>query len=51
MKKTYKIPTMLVVKLKSEPLMLVTSDKNATDGEVLGRRARFSEWEDEEEEY
>ena len=51
MKKTYINPTLKVVKINLQHVMIVTSDTPATNNEVLGRRARFSNWEDEEEEF
>jgi hypothetical protein len=53
MKKTYLKPKTLVVKVETQHVIcLSTNDDPASqNGVVYGRRARFSNWEDEEEEY
>lgn len=50
MKKTYLNPTLKVVKINLQHVMIGTSDTPATTNEVLGRRARFSTWEEEYDE-
>jgi hypothetical protein len=51
MKKTYMIPTLKVVKIQPTQLM-VNSIPEGTDydgkTELLSRRARFSDWDEEE---
>ena len=49
MKKTYMIPTMKVVKIQPAQFIAMSygGTTNATSGN-LGRRARFSNWEEEE---
>ena len=49
MKKTYKIPTLKVVKTKGARLMQASAKmfgKNATSA-GMGRRAEFSDWDEE----
>ena len=47
MKKTYKNPTLTVVKIQPAQLMIPAS--NPYDGgDVQGREASFSDWEDEQ---
>ena len=48
MKKTYKNPTLKVVKIQPNQLMIPASGyTNETSGN-LGRRGRFSTWEEED---
>ena len=47
MKKTYKTPTLLVVKLKTNALMLQTSGSFATSEDGFARRSSFSDWEED----
>lgn len=49
MKKTYKNPTLLVVKIKTDALMLITSQENANGNDGLARRGSFSDWGEEDE--
>ena len=55
MKKTYINPTLKVVNIQPSQLMnpasLPQGDTYKENDLVLSRRARFSNWEDEEEEY
>ena len=48
MKKTYINPTLLVVKIKTEALMLITSGENANESDGFARESSFSDWEDEQ---
>ena len=47
MKKTYIIPTLKVVKIETEQLMIPLSG-NYNNEQIQSRRARFSEWEEED---
>ena len=49
MKKTYMIPTLKVVKIQPNQLMIPASGyTNETSGN-LGRQGRFSDWDEDEE--
>lgn len=51
MKKTYKNPTLMVVKIQSARLLTETSQIGTGDysgGGIQTRRSRFSRWEDED---
>lgn len=47
MKKTYIIPTLTVVEIKPNHLMLPASGSTDEESGNLGRRATFSDWEEE----
>ncbi len=50
MKKTYMIPTMKVVNVKVQNILAGSLDASVQDGGTLNsRRARFSDWDEEEE--
>ena len=49
MKKTYLIPTLQVVKIQPNQLMIQASGTTDATSGNLGRRARFSDWDEEEE--
>ena len=52
MKKTYKNPTLMVVKIQSARLLTETSQIGTGDysgGGIQTRRGRFSGWEDDED--
>ena len=54
MKKTYIIPTLEIVKIQSVRILagsIPQGDEYEEGNPVLSRRARFSTWEDEEEEF
>lgn len=49
MKKTYKNPTIKVVKIQPMQLMINASGETEATCGNLGRRGRFSDWEEDEE--
>ena len=48
MKKTYMIPTLKVVKIQPNHLLISASGETDAQEGNLGRRARFSDWDEEE---
>ena len=48
MKKTYKNPTLKVVKIQPNQLMIAASGETEATSGNLGRRGRFSTWEEED---
>ena len=49
MKKTYINPTLKVVKIQTNLMLINASGETEATSGNLGRRARFSEWDEEEE--
>lgn len=49
MKKSYLKPTALVVKVENTLMLSMSNSTASKSGEVLGREARFSDWDEEEE--
>jgi len=49
MKKSYLKPTVLVVKVENTLMLSLSGTSAKQDGTVLGREARFSDWDEEEE--
>ncbi len=49
MKKSYLKPTALVVKVENTLMLSMSGTPAQKEGTVLGREARFSDWDEEEE--